>query len=203
MPEPVITYALIALNVAVSLWGFSSLRSGSFRRFVFAPHDVARGRNLTGMLLSHFSHGDGWHLFFNMLTLYVFGRVTEAGLGPRMLIVYAAGAVAANLLIFLLRRNDPGYRVLGASDSVTAILFAAIVLRPEMSVQFLLLPIPIPAPIFAVLYIAYTSFLLDRGIGNVSHEGHLAGALSGLLLGGWLAPGHFGPLIERAQRLFH
>jgi membrane associated rhomboid family serine protease len=203
MPEPVLTYALIALNVAISLWGFSSLRSGSFRRFVFSPHDVAQGKNLVGMLLSHFSHGDGWHLFFNMLTLYVFGRVTEAGLGPNMLIVYAAGAVAGNLLILLLRRNDPGYRVLGASDSVTAILFAAIVLRPEMSVQFLLLPIPIPAPVFAVLYIAYTSFLLDRGIGNVSHEGHLAGALSGLLLGGWLAPEHFGPLIERAQRLFH
>jgi membrane associated rhomboid family serine protease len=203
MPEPVLTYALIALNVAISLWGFSSLRSGSFRRFVFAPHEVMRGKNLLGMLLSHFSHGDGWHLFFNMLTLYVFGRVTEAGLGPRMLIVYAAGAVASNLLILLLRRNDPGYRVLGASDSVTAILFAAIVLRPEMSVQFLVIPIPIPAPIFAVLYIAYTSFLLDRGIGNVSHEGHLAGAISGLLLGGWLAPEHFGPLIDRAQRLFH
>jgi membrane associated rhomboid family serine protease len=155
------------------------------------------------MLLSHFSHGDGWHLFFNMLTLYVFGRVTEAGLGPRMLIVYAAAGAAATLLIFLLRRNDAGYRVLGASDSVTAILFAAIVLRPEMSIQFLFIPVPIPAPIFAVIYVAYTSFLLDRGIGNVSHEGHLAGALTGLLLGGWLAPDHFGPLLERAQRLFH
>jgi membrane associated rhomboid family serine protease len=203
MAEPVLTYALIALNVAVSLWGFSSLRKGGFRRFVFAPHEVARGHNLIGMLLSHFSHGDGWHLFFNMLTLYVFGRVTEAGLGPRMLIIYAAAGAAASLFIFLLRRNDPGYRVLGASDSVTAILFAAIVLRPEMSIQFLFIPIPIPAPIFAVIYVAYTSFLLDRGIGNVSHEGHLAGALTGLLLGGWLAPDHFGPLLERAQRLFH
>jgi membrane associated rhomboid family serine protease len=203
MPEPILTYALIALNVAVSLWGFASLKSGSFRRFVFSPHDAARGQNLIGILLSHFSHGDGWHLFFNMLTLYVFGRVTEAGLGPSMLIIYAAAGVASTLLIFLLRRNDPGYRVLGASDSVTAILFAAIILRPEMSIQFLLIPIPIPAPVFAIIYIAYTSFLLDRGIGNVSHEGHLAGALTGLLLGGWLAPDHFAPLIERAQRLFH
>lgn len=203
MPEPVLTYALIAVNVAVSLWGFSSLKAGSFRRFVFAPHEVARGNNFPGMLLSHFSHGDAWHLFFNMLTLYVFGRVVEAGLGPRMLIVYVAAGLAGNLLIFLMRRNDPGYRVLGASDSVTAILFAAIVLRPEMSIQFLLIPIPIPAPVFAILYIAYTSFLLDRGIGNVSHEGHLAGALTGLLLGGWLAPDHFAPLLDRAQRLFH
>ena len=115
----------------------------------------------------------------------------------------AAAALAGNLLILLLRRNDPGYRVLGASDSVTAILFAAIVLRPEMSIQFLVVPIPIPAPVFAVIYIAYTSFLLDKGIGNVSHEGHLAGALTGLLLGGWLSPDHFGPLLERAQRLLH
>ena len=203
MAEPVLTYALIALNVAVSLWGFSSLKSGSFRRFVFAPHEVARGHNFAGMLLSHFSHADAWHLIFNMLTLYFFGRVVEMGLGPRMLIVYAAAGLAGNLLIFLLRRNDPGYRVLGASDSVTAILFAAIVLRPEMSIQFLFLPIPIPAPLFAVLYVAYTSFLLDKGIGNVSHEGHLAGALTGLFLGGWLAPDHFAPLLERAQRLFH
>jgi membrane associated rhomboid family serine protease len=203
MPEPILTYALIALNVAVSLWGFSSLKSGSFRRFVFAPHEVIRGRNLLGMLLSHFSHADAWHLFFNMLTLYVFGRVVEAGLGPNMLIVYAAAGLAANLLILILRRNDAGYRVLGASDSVTAILFAAIVLRPEMSIQFLVIPVPIPAPIFAVLYIAYTSFLLDRGIGNVSHEGHLAGALTGLVLGGWLAPDHFAPLLDRAHRLFH
>jgi membrane associated rhomboid family serine protease len=203
MPEPILTYALIALNVAISFWGFSSLRAGSFRRFVFAPHEVMRGQSLPGMLLSHFSHADAWHLFFNMLTLYVFGRVVEAGLGPSMLIVYAAAGLAANLFILLLRRNDPGYRVLGASDSVTAILFAAIILRPEMSIQFLLIPIPIPAPLFAVMYIAYTSFLLDKGIGNVSHEGHLAGALTGLLLGGWLAPDHFAPLLERVQRLFH
>ena len=201
MREPLLTYALIALNVAVSLWGFSSLKAGSFRRFVFAPHEVARGHNFSGILFSHFSHADGWHLFFNMLVLYFFGRVVEAGLGPRMLIVYVAAGLAGNLLIFLLRRNDPGYRVLGASDSVTAILFSAIVLRPEMSIQFLFLPIPIPAPIFAVIYIAYTSFLLDKGIGNVSHEGHLAGALTGLFLGGWLAPDHFGPLLERIHRL--
>lgn len=202
MREPVLTYLLIAVNVAISLWGFSSLKAGSFRRFVFAPHEVARGQSLQGMLLSHFSHGDGWHLFFNMLTFYFFGPVVEYAFGPWMLLIYAAAGVAANVLIFLLRRNDAGYRVLGASDSVTAILFAAIVLRPEMTIQFLVLPIPIPAPLFAILYLAYTSFLLDRGIGNVSHEGHLAGALTGLALGGWLSPYHFGPLLERARHLF-
>ena len=206
MNGPIFTYALIAVNVAISLWGFSALknRGGSFKRFVFAPFEAARGRNLQGVALSHFAHGDGWHLFFNMLTFYMFGRVVEGSLGgPRMLAVYAAGAIAGNVLIFALRRNNPEYRVLGASDSVTAILFAAIVLAPEMTIRLLVIPFPIPAPLFAVLYLAYTSFLLDKELGNVSHEAHLGGALAGLLLGGWLAPGHFGPLIERAQRLFH
>jgi membrane associated rhomboid family serine protease len=199
-----ITYAIIALNVAISLWAFSVQKNrGDFRRFVFAPFEAARGRNLAGIFLSHFSHADIWHLFFNMLTLYIFGRVVEAGLGIHMLTIYAASGLAATALIFLLRRNNPDYRVLGASGSVTGILFAAIVLNPEMSVYFLVIPVPIPAPLFAVLYIAYSTFLLDRQVGNVSHEAHIAGAVTGFLSAGLLYPYHFAPVIERVQRLLH
>jgi membrane associated rhomboid family serine protease len=206
MPQgPVITYALIALNVAISLWGFSALKKGGggFRRFVFSPFEVARGRNLEGLFLSQFSHADPWHLIFNMLTLYIFGRVVEGALGLHMLTLYVASGLAATLLIFLLRRNNPDYRVLGASGAVTGILFAAIVLNPGMSVYFLVVPVPIPAPLFAVLYIAYSTFLLDRQVGNVAHEAHIAGGLTGLALAGLLYPDHFGPLLERIQRLLH
>ncbi|MDB5051332.1 MAG: rhomboid family intrarane serine protease [Fibrobacteres bacterium] len=200
---PVITYAIIALNVAVSMWAFSALKKGGggFRRFVFSPFEAAHGRNLSGIFLSQFSHADFWHLFFNMMTLFIFGRVVEAALGIHMLTVYAASGLAATALVFILRRNNPDYRVLGASGSVTGILFAAIVLNPEMSVYFLVIPVPIPAPIFAVLYIAYSSFLLDRQVGNVAHEAHIGGALTGFLLAGLLYPYHFGPILERAHRL--
>lgn len=197
-----ILYALLALNVAISLWGFSVLKKGDgFRRFVFAPFEVARGRNLSGILLNHFTHADLWHLIFNMLTLWIFGQVVESLLGIHMLTVYVASGLAATVLIFLLRRNNPDYRVLGASGSVTGILFAAIVLKPDMSIFFLIVPIPIPAPIFAVIYIAYSSFLLDKEVGNVAHEAHIGGALTGFLLAGLLSPYHFAPLLERIQRL--
>jgi membrane associated rhomboid family serine protease len=199
---PVITYALIALNVAISLWGFSVLKkNGPFKRFVFAPFEVARGRSLAGIFLSHFSHADLWHLFFNMLTLFIFGKVVESGLGPHLLTIYVAAGAAATALIFLLRRNNPDYRVLGASGSVTGILFAAIVLNPGMSVYFLVIPFPIPAPLFALLYIAYSTFLLDRQVGNVSHEAHIAGAVAGFLAAGLLYPYHFAPLLERVHGL--
>jgi membrane associated rhomboid family serine protease len=168
---------------------------------VFAPFEVARGRNLSGILLNHFTHADLWHLIFNMLTLWIFGKVVESHLGVHMLSIYVAAGLAATVLIFLLRRNNPDYRVLGASGSVTGILFAAIVLQPDMSIFFLIVPIPIPAPIFAIIYIAYSSFLLDREVGNVAHEAHIAGAVTGFLLAGLLSASHFAPLIERVQRL--
>src|SRR5690606_22537587 len=196
-----ITFALIAINIAVSMWAFSALKKNrDMRQFVFSPFEFARGRNRMGILLSHFSHADLWHLFFNMLTLYIFGPVVEAALGPHILTLYAAAGIAATLLIFILRRNNPDYRVLGASGSITGILFAAIVVLPDMSIFLLILPIPIPAPIFAALYIAYSTFLLDREVGNVSHEAHIGGALTGFLLAGLLFPYHYGPLVERFQR---
>jgi membrane associated rhomboid family serine protease len=84
---------------------------------------------------------------------------------------------------------------------VTAIIFAAIVLVPGSYVSFLLIPYPIPAPIFAIGYIVISAFLMRRGGGHISHEAHLAGALSGLVLSGIFSPEGFSPLLRRIQDL--
>jgi len=170
--------------------------------FFFSPSEVSAGGNYEGMLLSHFAHADGSHLLFNMLTLYSFGPVVELGLGSlSMLLIYVSAGIVSTLFIYYLHRSDPRYRALGASDSVTGIIFAAIVLQPGMSVYFFYVPIPIPAPLFAVGYIVLSTYLMRRGGGHISHEAHIAGAISGLLLAGLLAPGGFGPLLQRIQNL--
>lgn len=197
------TFLLIAINVIVSLIAFSRMNSeeGS-RTFLFSPIDVSEGRRPAnmGMVLSHFSHADGAHLLFNMMTLYFFGPVVEEGLGPGlMLLIYAAGAVLSTLVVYYRHRKEPGYRSLGASDSVTAILFAAIVLLPGMYVGFMLIPVPIPAPLFAIGYVVISTFLMKRGKGHISHEAHLAGAFCGLVLAGLLSPNGFEPLLRRFQ----
>ena len=84
---------------------------------------------------------------------------------------------------------------------MTGIIFAAIVLLPGMSVYFFFVPVPIPAPLFAVGYIVISTYLMRRGRGHISHEAHLVGAISGLLLAGLLAPEGFGPLLQRIQDL--
>jgi membrane associated rhomboid family serine protease len=70
-----------------------------------------------------------------------------------------------------------------------------------MSVFFFLIPVPIPAPLFAVAYLVISTYLMRRGDGQISHEAHLAGALTGLLLAGSLSPDGFGPLIRQIQFL--
>jgi membrane associated rhomboid family serine protease len=172
------------------------------RRFFFSPSEVSAGRNYLGALLSHFAHADGTHLLFNMMTLYFFGPIVELNLGAlNMLLIYASAGIISTLFVYRLHRADPRYRALGASDSVTGIIFAAIVLRPGMNVYLFFFPVPIPAPLFAGCYIILSTYLMRRGGGHISHEAHLAGAISGLLLTGLLAPGGFGPLLRRIQNL--
>src|SRR5215475_7586375 len=198
-----LTYLLIGISVLVSLVGFSRMNNMSGESiFFFSPSEVSAGRNYVGMLLSHFAHADGGHLLFNMLTLYFFGPVVEQILGSlNMLLIYVSAGIVSTLFIYYLHRADPRYRALGASDSVTGIIFAAIVLVPEMSVYFFFVPVPIPAPLFAVGYIILSTYLMRRGGGHISHEAHVAGAISGLLLAGLLSPGGFGPLLHRIQNL--
>ena len=199
-----LTYLLIGISVLVSLVGFSRMNNMSGESiFFFSPSEVSAGRNYVGMLLSHFAHADGGHLLFNMLTLYFFGPVVEQILGSlNMLLIYVSAGIVSTLFVYYLHRADPRYRALGASDSVTGIIFAAIVLQPGMNVYFFYVPFPIPALLFAVGYIVLSTYLMRRGGGYISHEAHLANALSGLLLAGFLAPGGFGPLLERIQNMF-
>lgn len=196
-----LTLLLIALNVIVSLIGFAKMNSAAgSRAFLFTPYEVSAGRGYLGMLLSHFAHADGMHLLFNMISLYYFAPVVEFGLGPGiMLLIYVVAGVCSTVFVYYRHRSDPGYRALGASDSVTGIIFAAIVLRPEGYISFLILPVPIPAPLFAVGYIILSTYLMRRGEGHISHEAHLAGAFAGLVLAGLLSPLGFGPLLQRIQ----
>jgi membrane associated rhomboid family serine protease len=196
-------YLIMGFNLAISFWAFSAFQKGvDYQRFLFVPALAARGRNLEGFFLSQFSHADLGHLFFNMLTLWFFGPIVERYLGMHFLTIYFAAGALANVAVFVFRRGNPNYKVLGASGAITGILFAAIVLEPGMSISLLILPIPVPAPIFAVLYIALSTFLMSRGdVANVSHEAHVGGALAGLLLGGLLSPSGFRPLLERIRDL--
>jgi len=203
IPHAPVTLLLIGVNVAISLWAFRR-NPGDLvsEEFLFMPSEVQHGRNLRGMLLSQCAHADMAHLIFNMMTLFFFGPVVEGLLGPaKLLLIYVVAAAGSTLLTFLVHRNTPGYRALGASGAITGVLFAAIVLEPRMDLSLYFLPIGIPAPAFAIGYVLVSIWAARRRLGNIGHEAHIGGAVTGLLFAGQLSSEGFRPLLERLRQL--
>lgn len=200
-PSP-ITYALMAACVVISLIGFVALRSERYRDFFeFIPSRFAKGKNWIGALLSHFSHADFGHLAVNMLALYFFGPRVEGALGPGMyLALYAASGLAGTLVYFLLHRKDPRRSALGASGCIAGVVFATVVVAPTTTMVFLFVPYPIPAPVFALLYLVVSTVMMQRG-DHVAHESHIGGAVAGFGLAGLLFEPGFTPFLDAVRDL--
>ncbi len=74
-----------------------------------------------------FVHYDIWHILFNMLALYYFGRMLTVIVGPgRFLILYFVGGILGNLLFMSLNISSQEY-LLGASGAVYAVAGALVV----------------------------------------------------------------------------
>lgn len=176
----IVTYALIAVTVAVSLLAWQ--RPRWLEALIYWPPGVRRGQ--WWRLLTHgFVHADGAHLFVNMLVLFFFGGVMERVLTGRIgavgfLLFYLAGIVVAILPTHVRHLRDASYRSLGASGAVAAMLFAYILIQPWSTL--LVMFIPMPAIVFAVAYVWYSVWAERRSADNVNHGAHLSGAAWGV-----------------------
>jgi membrane associated rhomboid family serine protease len=88
---------------------------------------------------------------------------------------------------------------LGASGAVSAVLFASIVYFPGMRLYIFPLPVPIPALIFAVLYLGYSYYQARQSGDRVNHDAHIGGALTGLAFVAASDPAAYGRLIAILQ----
>jgi membrane associated rhomboid family serine protease len=120
-----------------------------------------------------------------MITLYFFGgfmeRLYAAWIGAAgYALFYVGGLVVSCLPSYLRHRDDSGYRSLGASGAVSAVLFAFILLQPWATIYVFV--VPVPAIIYAVLYLAYTIYMDRRRSDHINHSAHLWGAIYGVLV---------------------
>lgn len=171
------TIAIIAANVLVSLRGFSN--GTFFERYKFGIGAIQAGQK-ERMVTSGFLHVDITHLFFNMFTLYFFADVVIDWFGPsKFVIIYLISLVAGSLLALFFHKKEPYYSAVGASGAVTGILYAAILLRPDMQLGLMFIPIPIPAYILGIGYLLYSIYGMKSRLGNIGHTAHFGGAVGG------------------------
>ncbi|MDG2518231.1 rhomboid family intramembrane serine protease [Lysobacter soli] len=177
-----LTFALIAVTVLVSWLAFE--RPALLDRLILWPPAIDRKKQYDRLLTHGFIHADWSHLLFNMITLYFFGRLIERVMaelvGPLgFVLFYLSAIVIAILPTYLRHRHDPTYRSLGASGAVSAVLFAFILLQPWSLIFVFFLPMP--AILYAVMYIGYSIYMDKRGGDNINHSAHISGAIYGVL----------------------
>ena len=202
-----ITLGLIAANVIFSFIGFSN--GDLVDKTIMWPYRVLREKQYVRFITSGFLHADFMHLFFNMFTLYFFGRAVEVyfsgfGLGGNFsyLALYFLALIISDIPTYIKYRNDYHYRSLGASGAVSAVVFAAIVFNPWSSV-YLYGAVKISAAVYAVLYIVYCVYMGKKGGDHINHDAHLWGALFGIAFNialiAAMQPVLFSAIIEELQ----
>lgn len=179
-----ITLVIVAITVLVSWRAFNDSRL--LDRLILWPPAIERHKQYDRLLTHGFIHADWMHLLFNMITLFSFGgaveRVFVEWIGPAGYVgFYLSAIVVAMLPTYLRHRHDARYRSLGASGGVSAVLFSFILFDPWSKLIIFPIPVPIPAILFAVIYVGYSIWMDRRGGGNVNHSAHLWGAAYGVL----------------------
>jgi membrane associated rhomboid family serine protease len=134
-----------------------------------------------------FVQKDFWHLFFNMIWLFWFGKIfMEFMPGRKIYTVYFIGGISGALAFILAYNTFPVFNdsihistTIGASASVLAITIATAVLVPDYTVNFMFI-----GPV-KIKYIAGFTVILDvlmiRSGNAGGHFAHIGGAISGVL----------------------
>ena len=196
-----LTLVLIGITVLVSWQAFEKPRL--LDRLILWPPAIDRHKQYDRLLTHGFIHADWSHLLFNMITLYFFGSLVERWLVPMIgsigfVLFYLSAIVVAILPTYGQHRHDARYRSLGASGAVSAVLFTYILLQPWSLILVFFLPVP--AIVYAVLYVGYSIWMDKHGQDNVNHSAHLWGAAYGVMFALLVEPTVLGSFL---QRLLH
>ncbi|TAL60975.1 MAG: rhomboid family intramembrane serine protease [Bacteroidetes bacterium] len=143
-----------------------------------------------------FLHKDIWHILFNMLWLYSFGRIFLEYLDQRKLVaVYLLGGMSGALVYILSFNLFPAFSgvvaesvAIGASASVMAIVIAISAYVPDYTVQlFLFGRIKIK---YMALAIFILTSIMDFSVNSGGKLAHIGGALFGYIYTLNLRQGH-------------
>ena len=197
MQAPV-TFFLIGITCLVSWMAFNNRKL--MDRLILWPPAIDQHRQYDRLVTYGFIHGDFMHLLFNMVTLFFFGQQIEQ-LMTRVMgiwaypVFYVSALVVSILPTYLKNQKNPNYLSLGASGAVSAVLFAFVLLAPWSTIGVMF--IPMPAIVFAVLYVGYSIWMDRRGGDRINHSAHLAGAAYGVLFMAIMEPRVLGIFLEQ------
>lgn len=188
---PIVTYALIALNLAFFLLELSG-GEPFIRQWALVPRRLLANPvgDFVTIFTSMFMHGGWIHLGGNMLYLWIFGDNVEDRFGHgKFLLFYLLCGLAATVAQVVV---NPASRVpnLGASGAIAGVLGAYLVLFPRGQVRVLMgrgivaLPALVVIGFWAVLQFisGFGSLSQTADTGGVAYMAHIGGFTAGVLM---------------------
>jgi membrane associated rhomboid family serine protease len=128
MATPIATLLIVIVTGVVSFLAFNN--SALKGKLIFSPQSVLADKEYYRVVTPAFLHADWQHLFFNMISLYLFAENMEPAIGSgRFVLIYFAGIIGGSLLSLYLHRHHE-YFSLGASGGVCGIIFSSVFLFP-------------------------------------------------------------------------
>ncbi len=198
---PVVNWALLVTNVVVFLFmardvwlaeAWIDVLALVPARLLARPFDPAE---LITILTSMFMHGGWFHLFSNMLALYIFGDNVEDRMGSQRYFIFylLCGIGAALTHVFF--NPDSQVPTVGASGALSGVLAAYLLFFPSSRV-ITLVPIffipwfvEIPAVVYLGLWFisqlangVFSILIEAQALGGVAWWAHIGGFVAGLVL---------------------
>ncbi|MEU3468617.1 rhomboid family intramembrane serine protease [Streptomyces sp. NPDC048387] len=183
-----VTKILIGINAAVFLVAYAvpglavQLELlGRYVEYYGAPVEGISTGQYHRLLTSVFLHVEWWHIFGNMVALWVIGGPLEAALGRvRYLVLYLLSGLGGSALVYLL--TAPNTPTLGASGAICGLLGATVVLARRLRYEM--------RPVLVTLGLMLLVTFVPLGGGwSVSWQAHIGGLVTGALVAlGMLAP---------------
>ncbi len=173
--KPVITNALIAINIFIYALMFITNSGGEFVDMFaqYGPYIFEDGE-FYRLITSAFIHGSIFHLAFNCYALYVIGSQVESFMGKtKYLIIYIASAIGGCLLSAVLCKSAS----IGASGAVFGLMGALLYFGYHYRVY---LGNVINSQILPLIFVnLLIGFIFSNYIDNY---GHIGGLISGILI---------------------
>ncbi len=156
--------------------------------YLAVPSDLSALARKPWTIISYmFTHGFLYHIVFNMMILYWFGRLFVEEFGAKKVLgVYILGGLGGALLFISFYNIFPFFEEVknesmatGASASVMAIVIAVAAVMPNRRMNIILIgPVRI---LYVALVIFITSTILDFTDNTGGKIAHIGGALVGLI----------------------
>lgn len=174
--------AMIIFVVTIGLSLYTMYKDQSlYGKLIMHPYSLVRDNRWFTIISSGFIHGDLFHLMFNMVSFYFFAFSLENIVGTtNFLIIYFGSMIIGDIPSIIKYKDNYEYRSLGASGGISGVIYSFIVFFPMGTIYAFF--IPMPAFVFAILFLAYGWFMSRRGMDFINHSAHNWGAIAGFVL---------------------